>query len=376
MCQVKNNKITRDISFPYPYMCQMHSYQISEFEEEDLEDVFFDSLREDYICFNDWFCKKITQREKAYIYRDRDGIQAFLYIKKNESEAVGNLTDTPKMKIGTIKICDSSKGNRLGEGAICIALWEWQRSDLDQIYLTVFEKHDSLIKLLKDFGFKEGGFKGKEVVLYRDKNKISYELPKTSFPYIDPGFNRGGYVPIEAKYHDGLFPYSKLKNVSSSAEFAMAASNGITKIFIAAPYKKADFLPGDVIFIYRKSEEKQNRTYKSVVTSFCNLISCTSIKEENEEKMSLKEFLILIGNKSILTEEELNTMYSKSRNLYALTMLYNGFFGCGNNVNHHNLKTNSLMEGHPYEVKLNRDEIIKLMNLGRKNVQDFTFNKA
>ena len=37
--------------------------------------------------------------------------------------------------------------------ALGLALWEWQRSKLDEIYVTVFPKHKSLIKLLTRFGF-------------------------------------------------------------------------------------------------------------------------------------------------------------------------------------------------------------------------------
>lgn len=69
-------------------------------------------------------------------------------------------------------------------------------------------------------------------------------------------------------------------------------------------------------------------------------------------------------------------LYRSRKNLYALTMLYNGFFGCGNNVNHYTLNANSLMWDYPYKVKLNRDEVIELMKLGKKNVQDLTINKT
>ena len=32
--------------------------------------------------------------------------------------------------------------------------------------------------------------------------------------------------------------------------------------------------------------------------------------------------------------------------------------------------------GYPYKVKLNRDEVIELMKLGKKNVQDLTIDKS
>ena len=96
-------------------------------------------------------------------------------------------------------------------------------------------------------------------------------------------------------------------------------------------------MPGDIIFIYRISDTEEGKTYKSAVTSFCSLVSCIPIKEENNKKMNLEKFLASVGNKSVLTKERLKELYRSRKNLYALTMLYNGFFGCGNNVNHYTL---------------------------------------
>ncbi len=62
------------------------------FAEIDLSDPFFDSLKEDYEGFSDWYGRKQAGGEAAYADLSETGVlQAFLYVKDCECEAVGNL---------------------------------------------------------------------------------------------------------------------------------------------------------------------------------------------------------------------------------------------------------------------------------------------
>lgn len=273
-----------------------------------------------------------------------------------------------------MKISEDSKGYRLGEGAIGLALWQWQRSNLDQIYVTVYSKHESLINILESFGFISGGNKGEEKVYYKDKKKISYETPKKSFPYIDPSFTRGKYLPINDDYHDQMFQYSELGRTFQQ-DAVMAASNGFTKIYVATPNSTLSYISGDIVFVYRKHPGECGRTYKSVVTSYCTLIDCTSIKVNGKEIMSLGEFIKDVGNKTVLDEDELSKYYQR-RNVYTLTLLYNGFFGKGKNVNHFKLKEQGMFESHPYNIVLDREQVFKIMKMGGKNENDIIINKS
>ncbi len=284
---------------------------------------------------------------------------------------MGDLPCYTRIKIGTLKICDDVKGQRLGEGAIGLALWYWQKSMLDQIYVTVFSKHNSLIRILKSFGFTSGGRKGEEEVFYKDKKKLSYDDSKKSFPYLNPSFKRGGYLPIEDHYHDQMFQFSELKQTHQE-EAVLAASNGITKIYVATPYSQLDYDSGDIIFVYRQHLGAR-KTYRSVVTSFCTLVERIPVKVDGVKIKSYSEFIEYLGNKTVLPEEEIFKMYEK-KNVYALTLLYNGYFGAGNNVAHYKLKEEGLFEGHPYGVKLNADQVIKIMKMGGKNEKDIIVN--
>ena len=62
------------------------------FADLDPDDPFFDSLKKDYKGFSDWFRKKSVGGETAYADLSESGaLQAFLYVKARECEAVGDL---------------------------------------------------------------------------------------------------------------------------------------------------------------------------------------------------------------------------------------------------------------------------------------------
>lgn len=95
-------------------------FERKKFSDCSLEDRFFDSLKEDYPEFCDWFSKKADAGEEAFVFGDDMGICAFVYLKENENEEI-KLVDRvlPKqnrIKIGTLKLEERQQGQRLGEG--------------------------------------------------------------------------------------------------------------------------------------------------------------------------------------------------------------------------------------------------------------------
>ena len=345
-------------------------FSVRKFSECQLSDPLFDSLKKDYDGFEDWFKKKSESGEDAYVY-DENGIQAFLYIKDLDSEEVGDLPAEPRMKIGTLKIGSAVEGRRLGEGAIGIALWRWQRSELDQIYITVYPHHDDLIVLLRTYGFEKCGKKGGEDVFVRDKRNMRYDTVRTSFPYLNPNFSRGKYIPIEEAYHDSMFQYSDLMNTLQDIG-EMYVSNGITKNFIATPAGLIDYLPGDVAFIYRKSGTDP-KTYKSVVTSYCTVSNVTWVKQGGRQLIDVRSYMKLVGNKSVYGQEVLAETHKRA-NVCIIELVYNGYFGAGHNITHNYLETSGLFEKHPYMTELSRADVLRIMKKGGKDEHDIIIN--
>ena len=55
-------------------------------------------------------------------------------------------------------------------------------------------------------------------------------------------------------------------------------------------------------------------------------------------------------------------------------MVYNGYFGKGNNVIYNVLRSEGLFNGYPYELTFNKSDFIKVLELGKKDVQNIIIN--
>lgn len=345
------------------------------FNELNLENEFFDSLKNDYPEFDKWFNKKSNSNTPVYYCKDnKANLLAMMYFKYEKEELIlqnSNILAEKRIKIGTLKISETSRNQRIGEGAIGLSLWEWQKSDCNQIYVTVFDKHVSLIRLLLKFGFSKVGRKlNGELVLIKDKRTLKYSNPFISFPYINPNFDTFGMIPIKDKYHDILFPFSKLQS-SFDDSVRLASSNGMTKTFICSPSSIPSFIEGSPVFIYRKFSGDYKR-YRSVITSICTISKMERFTKGPNTKF--EDFKAIVKNRSALSEQELLYWYSNKSRLIIIDLVYNYFFGCRNNINYDYLKNNGLFNEYPYGIRYNPQEVLNILNKGKADVQDIIIN--
>ena len=144
----------------------------TKFHQINLNDTFFQSLKEDYQDFEKWFFKK--SNNEAYITSRDKTLLSFLYLKIEEKEE--NYKDifplfSPKkrLKVGTLKV--NNNGFKLGEYFMNIAFETALTHKAEQIYVTLFDKREEqhyLIKLLEQRGFSFWGKKKDELVYIRD----------------------------------------------------------------------------------------------------------------------------------------------------------------------------------------------------------------
>jgi len=108
-------------------------FEWHKFSEVDLSDVFFDSLKEDYSEFTFWFDKKSGSGEDALVFTDELGVGSFIYLKKEHEpiELEGMILPAKeRIKIGTFRIADRYRKQRLGEGALGVSLWHCRRANM------------------------------------------------------------------------------------------------------------------------------------------------------------------------------------------------------------------------------------------------------
>lgn len=283
------------------------------FSEIDLKDPFFDSFRLDYPGFDKWFARKYS--EQAYVlFNEHNGVEAFLYLKiEDKSENYWDISPTfePKkrLKIGTFKVC--KVGMRLGERFLKIIFDNAKKNDVDEIYVTIFKHNASLLKLiemLEMWGFfPHGNKKNGELVYCRkftrgENTPVNREEPKKTFPYISQGASF--YIlSIYPQFHTDLFPDSILRG-ENLEDFIDAAPhrNAISKCYISnAPMK--DLKSGDALVFYRTGGK-----YKGVATTV-GIVESVIVNIKNEG-----ELISLTRNKTVFNENDLRSLYRKSKN--------------------------------------------------------------
>lgn len=273
-----------------------------------LSDPFFDSFREDYSGFDIWFNKKSD--DVAYICTsDKGDILAFLYLKiEGESENYSDIhpifQKKKRLKIGTFKVI--MNGFKLGERFLKIIFDNALRFQVDEIYVTIFNKRFEqlrLIQLLEEWGFLNYGEKhtsnGIEIVLTRNFQKeFNSKSPKLTYPFISRNTNFF-LVPIWPEYHTELLPDSILRT-ESPINFTENEPhrNAISKVYISRSVNR-NLKAGDVIIFYRTAPKNKNGFHHSVISTIGVIESIIP------DIKNIQEFINFCRKRSVFSDDEL-----------------------------------------------------------------------
>ena len=281
-----------------------------------INDPFFESLKEDYVGFDKWFNKKSD--EFAYVCYNADIITAFLYLKvEDEGESYSNHSPTfskkKRLKIGTFKI---TAGIKLAERFLFIIFDNARKNKVSEIYVTIFDKNAGqtmLIALLEEWGFTYYGVKitlsGEELVFVRSMEPdFNQAYPKLTYPYLSnkglSKVNRVFIVPIYPQYHTELFPDSKL-NTEDAADFAenLPHRNAICKSYISHSHER-NLNTGDVIVFYRTGD-----TYPKIYSSVTTTIGIVENVFNNIPDFN--NLLEICRKRTVLTNDELKEYWNR-----------------------------------------------------------------
>jgi predicted nucleic acid-binding protein len=279
------------------------------FGEIDLKDSFFDSFREDYTGFDDWYNRKSD--ETSYVCYQDNQLSAFLFLKvEDENENYSDISPVfskgKRLKIGTFKV--TGNGYKIGERFLKIIFDNAFKQKVDEIYVTIFDKRPEqkrLISLLENWGFLLHGIKttenGTENVYVkefsRDKIIVNLENPKLTFPYLSRESDIY-IVPIYPEYHTELFPDSILKT-ESPKDFVENEPhrNALSKVYISRSIERS-LKSGDLIVFYRTGTIK-NAIHTGVATTVGVVESVIAdIPDE-------ATFIALCRKRSVFSDEEL-----------------------------------------------------------------------
>lgn len=292
------------------------------FNEININDEFFNSLKEDYTEFEDWFNRKSISGDKAFIQLVDNSLKGFLYLKKENgpiNDVTPNIECTQAVKVGTFKV--APHGTRLGERFIKKSIDYAINEGIDLIYVTIFSHHEYLLNMFLKFGFEIHGSKetanGTENVLVKILSNIKNNII-LDYPKINTNSN-SFLLGIWPEFHTRLFPDSKLFTEKFDVIKDVSHTNSITKIYIAKMNDMSAIKPGNNLVIYRTKDDQGIAYYRSVATTICTVEDIKNIHSFNNFN-SLKEYC---KNYSIFSEYELQKLFNSKATYYVIRMIYN-----------------------------------------------------
>ncbi len=332
--------------------------QYKRFQDVNLQDPFFDSLKSDYKEFSDWFTRKASER--AYVFENDDGsIQAFLYLKIEDGEVADVSPPLPparRLKVGTLKI--NPHGTRLGERFIKKVFDHAVQQGVTSIYVTAFDKHAKLIEMFERYGFEKRAEKttanGTEWVLLKDMLAMPADLV-ARYPRVALKGANIYLLSLYPEWHTRLLPDSILRTESEDIVQDVSHTNSIHKVYLAAMKGMENLRPGDVLLIYRTGDQKGSAEYRSVVTSVGVIEEYRNIQSFPNEA----EFLNYCSSYSIFTEQELRGFWKHRKYPHVIRFTYN--FALKKRLNRH-----TLIE----EVGLNRGDYFGFLKLTHTQFQN------
>jgi len=293
-----------------------------QFKDINLDDPFFDSLKDDYKEFRAWFAKKTE--DKAYVFRgDSRGIDGFLYLK-NEGDEVSDveppLPAAPRIKVGTFKI--NPHGTRLGERFLKKIFDHAVDAGVDEIYVTVFDKHAKLVELFERYGFVQRGIKttpnGTELVLIRTLSDFGDDI-LTRYPAINVASASTYLLSLYPQWHTRLLPDSILLNEDTRIVEDISHTNSIHKVYLTNMRGVENLRRGDVLVIYRTKDGQGPARFRSVATSLCVVEEFRDISNFS----SREEFLAYCRPYSVFTEQELSQLWRRKNYPKIIRFTYN-----------------------------------------------------
>jgi L-amino acid N-acyltransferase YncA len=300
-------QLLRDLTLrplrPPPAVEHVASYQL------DPADPIFDSLRQDYAPnFDRWFADVRKQHRPAWYIAHDDGRYAGVMIVKDETDHPYGLPGNI-LKLSTFKVTDEAHGRRYGELLLKTLFLYAHHREHDAIYVTVFDKHATLIELLTAFGFRDHGeSKLRERVLVKDRRPGSLEGAGDPLdfhitygpPAIDtcaPFF----VVPVEPKWHDLLFPEYVIQQSLFTGEHPFG--NALRKAYLCNAASR-QVRPGATLLFYRSHN--------------LSAVTAVGVVEEVLESRDPEEIARLVGRRTVYTLHDIGEKCRSARPALAI----------------------------------------------------------
>jgi rRNA-processing protein FCF1 len=317
--------------------------------ENEINDDFFDSLRESYIGFNDWFFKCAKENRHCYLLRIDRKIAAILifHIEKQSAHNLPNV-NMDALKMYTFKVAETVFGFRLGELFLNKMFDLCIKGKINYLYLTVFPHHIQLIKLLSKYGFVKYEFKNKhnkeELRMIKSLVKLEYtQFPQaiSSHPfYFDNNTINKFIIPIDPRFYNTLFKDGKFRprTLFDDTESSLneIEGNTISKAYLCKS-KRLSMKAGDLLFFYGSKKIKciepvgilDSVTYSKDINEIKNLVKRKTVYSDDDleslvmgkTNVTVLIFRLLYYLEIPIDFKKINTLESYSNKFQTITTL-------------------------------------------------------
>jgi len=281
--------------------------------EFDVRQPFFDSLREGYPGFNDWYLRSAKEHRKAWCISDGETLQAICIYKEEERQVIvdgGAPLDGIALKLCTFKVGESVRGRKLGERLLFSAFKYAVGHHIPYVYLHTFgSEQELLVSLCQDYGFELAGKNRNSEDVYVKQMSAPYSLPSNITPltyavtyyphYLDTDAVCKFIIPIQPQYHNDLFA-----DTSDIAHGLFAQdssqynpqSNTIKKAYICHA-NTTKIKMGDLLFFYRTHDRKS--------------VECMGVVEQTYRGQDIEKVLPLVSKRTVYSSVEIGEWLQK-----------------------------------------------------------------
>jgi len=281
--------------------------------EFDVRQPFFDSLREGYDGFNDWYLRSAGNRRKAWCISNGETLQAICIYKEEERPVIvdgGVPLDGLVLKLCTFKVGESIRGRKLGERLLFSAFKYAVGHKIPYVYLHTFgSEQELLVSLCQDYGFELAGKYCDRDDVYLKKMSEPDSVPTgitpltyavTYYPHYLDKVEVGKFIiPIQPQYHNDLFAdTSDLASslFSQDASLYNPQSNTIKKAYICHA-NTAQIKTGDLLFFYRTHDRKS--------------VECMGVVEQTYRGQDIERVLPLVSKRTVYSRAEIGEWLQK-----------------------------------------------------------------
>lgn len=295
---------TEPFAFNYTGVKERFLYEINKTQP------FFESLRQSYAGFDEWFLKCAEDQRKCWCIEDGDGNVVAICIYKHEQDA--RLTDDGEvvpgriLKLCTFKVDVTARGKKLGERLLYIAFDYCVKNKLEWVYLHTFgEEQKTLVGLCTDYGFSRlGKYKQDDVYIkpmkLRDDACGSLDSLIRYYPYFKDNESVQKFIiPIQPQYHEDLFPdFSSMKGTLFEKDQSLYSCQGntIKKAYLCHSKIKT-IRRGDIILFYRSKDRKS--------------IQCMGIVEDVLFSENIDEVFPAIAKRTVYKYSDIQNILKK-----------------------------------------------------------------